>query len=702
MPMHRREFFKASVAATGTGLAGLTSLPVTQSLASPSETPSPGSSEKPFSLSIREYLSREAQKITDRALADYRDAAAWRRLVPERRTQFLEMMGLEKLPPPGQRTALNVKVTGVVERARYRIEKLYYESLPKLYVTANLYIPNNLTSRAPAVLYVCGHSEKQKVHYQTHARRFAELGFVSLIVETIQLGEARGYHHGCYYEGWFHWYSRGYTPAGMELLNGIRGLDLLVERPEVDASRLGVTGISGGGATSWWVAAGDERVRAAAPTCGTASLASHIADLTVDGHCDCMWWTNTYRWDLADVGALIAPRALMIASADHDDIFTISSIRKVHEQLQRLYRMIGAEENLRLVVTPGGHGYHQRSRTAIFSWFLKHLQGKDIPPEQVGDIDDAPEKQEAEATLRVFVNGPPPGDRALTIQEDFFTPPELPSIKDRAELEEVRGRVANALREKTFGAFPAAPPPLDVKVEVESTGGGNSLGTRFAFNSDEGWRLRGRLTLAGSVRPPAAAVVALRLPGEKRSGHEDDTEEFLGRMHAPWAKVVVEPRGTGETAWGEELQWHLRRATAWTGRTLASMWVYDALRALEAVRSLPQVDGKQVALAARGEMAAVALYAALLDGRVVAVVVEDSPATQNAPSQRDGRGPALEMLNCLRVTDLPQVAGLLYPTQLVFAGEYPTTYAWAEDLYNRLGAPEKFRRVGDLTSWQVT
>lgn len=646
-------------------------------------------------MTIRDYLSREARRITDRALSDYTDVNTWRRLFPERHRQFLEMMGLEDLPPYDHRSPLNVKVTGVVERPKYRIEKLYYESLPKLYVTANLYIPNGLTSRASGVLYVCGHSDKQKVHYQAHARRFAELGFICLIVDTIQLGEVRGYHHGCHREGWFHWYSRGYTPAGIEMLNGIRGLDLLVQRPDVDANRLGVTGISGGGATSWWVAAGDDRVRVSAPVCGTATLASHIYDRTIDGHCDCMWWLNTYGWDLADVGAIIAPRPLMIASSDRDGIFTIASIREVYGQLKRLYEMLGKPENIQLVETPGPHSYHERSRTAIFSWFIKHLQGKEVPADQVGDLDESLEKQESEETLRVFVKGSPEGNRTLTIQDDFFISPNPPKISDKDSLNQTRQEVVATLRRKTFGAFPTSPPPLELQVEFEFASNG-SKGCRFAFTSEEGWRLHGKLTIANSSQQPAPLVVALRLPGEERNA----TENFVGRLRAPWAKVVVEPRGAGETVWGEELQWHLRRASAWTGRTIASMRVYDALRALEAVRMLPQVDGKQLSLAASGEMTVVALYAALLDGQLQTLFLENPPATQNAPSQRDGKGAAIEMLNCLRITDLPQVAGLLYPTELVFIGDCPATYEWAEEVYNKLGAPGKFRRLDELTKWQ--
>src|SRR5438552_16463683 len=151
-------------------------------------------------MTIREYLVREATAITDRALSDMPDAEAWRRLLPERERQYLEMMGMADTVPAVKGSPVPVHVTGVVERPSYRIEKLYYESLPNLYVTANLYVPHQIASRAPGVLYQCGHSQKQKVHYQAHPRRFAELGFVCLLIETVQLGEASGYHHGPYRE----------------------------------------------------------------------------------------------------------------------------------------------------------------------------------------------------------------------------------------------------------------------------------------------------------------------------------------------------------------------------------------------------------------------------------------------------------------------------------------------------------------------
>ena len=162
--------------------------------------------------------------------------------------------------------------------------------------------------------------------------------------------------------------------------------------------------------------------------------------------------------------------------------------------------------------------------------------------------------------------------------------------------------------------------------------------------------------------------------------------------------LAVQCRGVRETAWGQDLQWHIRRNAAITGRTIASMQVYDTLRAIELARELPGVDPDRIALAGRGQMATVALYAALLDGRVKSVVLEQAPATQNAPSNPDGTGEAIEMLNCLRFTDLPYVAGLLYPANLVFVGDRPESYDWAEDLYNQLG--EQVYNVKQLADYQ--
>ncbi len=656
-------------------------------------------------MNMREYLSREARRMQAASLPSLPPAAQWPAERQRRLAQYYDMMGVSAYMALSERPPLNVHITGEIQREGYRIRTLAYESLPQLYVTANLYLPDDLSAPAPGVLYLCGHSERQKVHYQAHPRKFAQLGFVCLIAETIQRGEIEGHHHGTYHRGWFNWFSRGYTPAGVELWNGVRALDLLEALPEVDGTELGVTGLSGGGAGSWWVPAADERVRVAAPVCGTATFASHVAERTVDGHCDCMFPVNVHRWELADVGALIAPRPLLIASADRDGIFHIRSIREVHAATKRVYDHLGAGEQLRLVETPGGHSYHERSRRAIFSWFLRHLQGKEVPEAEVGDIDEQPAAQESAETLRVFRNAVPADERTTTVQEYFVVPQSPPTIATAEELQAKRAETVAYLRAHTFSHFPARPAPLDVEIEYERADG-NANGGRFAFTSEEGWRLRGMWSPAQEGEQPAPALVVLRSPHDVR--RESYALQEIAGLDRRWARVCVEPRGTGDTGWSPSLDWHLRRAAMLTGRTIASLQVYDALRALQAVAELPGIDGRRLAIAGQGGMAAVALYAALLHActgprpgsGLEAVCLDGPPATQDAPSNPDGTGEAIEMLFALRVTDLPQVAGLLWPAELVFIGPRPPSYQWAEDLYARLGTPGAVRRVMQWSQWQ--
>ncbi|MCK4300935.1 MAG: hypothetical protein KAX80_15450, partial [Planctomycetes bacterium] len=256
-------------------------------------------------------------------------------------------------------------------------------------------------------------------------------------------------------------------------------------------------------------------------------------------------------------------------------------------------------------------------------------------------------------------------------------------------------RLVNALRRKTFAHFPSRPPKLNLTT-VQEFAGGTNVGSLIDFTSEEGIVLRAKVFVPQAAQDgPSPAFVFLRSPDHERW----EFEGFTGHLDPKWIRAAVDVRGVGATSWSPSLQRHLRRASAIIGCTIGSMRVWDALRALEAVRQLPGVDGERMALAAKGEMCAVALYAALLDGNVNSLVLADAPETQNAPSRPDGTGPTIEMLNCLRLTDLPYIAGLLWPTELVFFHSRPETYQWSEELYRELGEPGAVRHIQDIGQW---
>src|SRR5439155_1072926 len=212
------------------------------------------------------YLKDQVRRLSDKVLDGATTGQEWKARRPRLQREYLDMLGLWPLP---EKTPLHATVTGTLERDGLVIEKLHFQSRPGLYVTGNLYRPKEPQGKLPTILYVCGHSGRgrdgNKTAFQEHGLWFASNGYVCLILDTLQLGEIPGIHHGTYREGRWWWQARGYTPAGVECWNGVRALDYLVSRPDVDPGRLGVTGISGGGAATFWIAAADERVKAAVP-----------------------------------------------------------------------------------------------------------------------------------------------------------------------------------------------------------------------------------------------------------------------------------------------------------------------------------------------------------------------------------------------------------------------------------------------------
>ena len=285
---------------------------------------------------IQQYLARLTSTCHDEFTRDVTSLETWQARREQYRREYFYMLGLSPMP---ERTALQARITRTLSRDGYHVDMMHYQSRPGLYVTANLYRPTAVTpgTRLPAILYVCGHAGRgrngNKTAYQSHGIWFARHGYICLVVDTLQLGEIAAIHHGTYREQRWWWLSRGYTSAGVECWNGIRGIDYLTSRDDVDPDRIAVTGISGGGAATFWVAAADERVKVAVPVSGMADLPSYVNNRVINGHCDCMFLHNTFRWPWVRIAGLIAPRPLLFVNSDNDRIFPIRSYLEVQEYL---------------------------------------------------------------------------------------------------------------------------------------------------------------------------------------------------------------------------------------------------------------------------------------------------------------------------------------------------------------------------------
>lgn len=503
--------------------------------------------DQPGDQMIQEYLGRVTEEIYGKFLENIESVEAWKKLRSQYKEEYLHMLGLWPMP---HQTPLKATITGTIQGGDYIVDMLHYQSRPRLYVTANLYRPKNIAEgqRLPTVLYVCGHSPRgrngNKTAFQSHGIWFARHGYICLVLDTLQLGEIAAVHHGTYREGRWWWHSRGYTPAGVECLNGIRGIDYLLSREDVDPQRIAVTGISGGGAATFWIAAANKRAKVSVPVSGMADLMSYMPNRVINGHCDCMFLYNTFQWPWTRIAALITPRALLFVNSDQDSIFPMDANQRVINRLERVYSLYGASDFVDSVVSIGGHAYRQDIRQAVYRFINMHLKNdakivKDSEIDLVTGLDNDRRHPIDPEKLRVFPEDSdiPTDELNTTIDRHIVSMAQVELPKE-GRYDAWKATILAELRRVTFRYFPKRIPSASLLEEIEPD--------NARLESEPGIEVQlQHATGFNSVRDTKRILMIVRNP---------DSNESVPN----WARRVCErgdsvylcaPRGVGQTRW---------------------------------------------------------------------------------------------------------------------------------------------------------
>ncbi len=604
----------------------------------------PKPAETPGDVAIQKYLRAEVAALDKNFMDGAKTKEEWTAKRPKLKEQMFDMLGLSPRP---EKTELHATVTGTLDVGAVTIEKIHFQSRPGLYVTGNLYRPRLVgkDKKLPAILYLCGHSNQgrdgNKAAYQHHGMWFAHNGYVCLVIDTLQLGEVAGKHHGTYNLGRWWWHSRGYTPAGVECWNGIRAIDYLCTRPDVDAEKIGVTGRSGGGATTVWLTATDDRVKVAVPVSGMSDLGDYVGERAINGHCDCMFAYNPYRWEWTTILALFAPKPLMFANGDADPIFPMPGNRRIAERMRKCYEMLGAKDLFEEVVDENNkHEDTPVLRKASFRFFNTHLKG-----DPKAKVEDTVFAKIAGKDLRVFPDDKDlPKDSINAKADETFVP--VADVKLPAKPEEFaawKAALLKELKERCFRGWPEKMPAAkDTKPD----------GLAISFKGNDGVDF---LTKIHPFRFP--------LPNEHLRetfllvivNADDDPEKVcrIGSTSADSGSMTLEPRGVGDGKWTTKNPPNtVERSFALVGSTADAGRLRDLLGFLAS----PKHTGK-VRLAGRGQAGVIAAYAALLMPDKVDEVVLHEPPT----SHDDGP----YFLGIRRVLDIPDALGLLAPDMKV-------------------------------------
>ena len=583
----------------------------------------------------------------------------WEQRKPIARAELIKMLWHDMRLPD---TPPRATITHREEHPAYTIENVVLETAPKLFATANLYVPRAGGKPFPVVLYQCGHASKN--YYKKHGAWFAQNGIAALVMDNIEMGEVEFTHHGVYSNAWFHWYSRGFSPLAVELLNARRFVDYLASRADLDPKRIGATGRSGGGMTTFYLAAIDERIRASAPVSGTLSTNLWVKKRLTFAHCDCQYPVNAYGMLYSEIGALIAPRPQLQANADADPGFPMDAFNDLIGKMRHVYRLYDADSALQTAIAPGGHNDIEAIRLPVYSFFLKEFLGKSTPVGSEGPVDEPGNDQ-----LVCHRSGIPVDERLSRIDEELIRL-HAPSAQPLAPAQRERRRteLTAELRREVFRYFPRQPAAFETEWGEQMVSQGRAI-RRVSFTSLDGLRVKALYSLP-TDGVPGARLPALLVADHRRGipvwGNEQPLErnQWGGR-----AVLIVETIDQGSRALERNLRsysdndpvHHMKRQAMVAGTTLESIQVYELARAIEFLRTLPDVDSSRISVTGKAEMGVNAMYAALLDENVQRVILQSPPASHRA-------GP--HYLGILRYTDIPEVTALL-GSKLTAYGELP-------------------------------
>ncbi|MFN7932795.1 MAG: acetylxylan esterase [Bryobacteraceae bacterium] len=612
---------------------------------------------------LSQYLHAEAGKHLDaraKRVAETRDWSAYK-------TRFREALINALGGPFPERGPLNATVTGTIERNGYRIEKVIFESQPKFYVTANLYVPTGLRGPFPAILFPLGHESGAKAHeaWQRVLANLAMRGFVLLAWDPIGQGERIQMWDEDFQTSKLVASTTEHTMQGIQTLlvgdalarytiyDGMRALDYLLSRPEVDKTKVGITGNSGGGTHTSYIASLEDRLHVAAPSCYLTSWRRLLETIGPQDAEQCFPGWLAAGYDHPDFIYAFAPKPFLMLTAIRD-FFSITGARETYAEARRMYDSANAEARFGKFEADDGHGYTKPRREAAYRWFSKWLKGaEDTTPEQ--DIAILSEKElNATSTGQVVT--------AMRGSTDIHG-------LNLARWKQLRGTgTLDDVRRVTNFQLKLAKPASQEYGTVDLGGGMRMI--KLTYATEPGIVVPAVLYLpAGGGKKPAAILAHGR-------GKIATRELALARVRAGEVVLSIDLRGFGETVpsklknsdWQRYFGDYDSAMTAiLLNKPLVAMRAEDISAAVSLLSERNDVDPAQVSLYGIDGAAIPSLYAMALDNRISKATLEGLLVSYEDAVRRRIHRRVFEHIavGALRFYDLPDLIRFASPRKII-------------------------------------
>jgi hypothetical protein len=576
-----------------------------------------------------------------------------------------------------ERTPLNARTTGSFERDGHRLEKVIYESRPKLFVSANLYIPRNGAGPFPAVLFQSGHYEEGKSfpNYQRCCQALARLGFVVLAFDPMGQGERVAYPNASGIRSRLPDVDSEHTTPGKQMLlygdsatrfqlwDAMRSMDYLASLPYVDAKRIGSTGHSGGGTLTMLLAAADDRLAAAAPCMGNienVATMSFVPPGTTDDAEQDFVNSGPSGFDRWDLFYPFAPKPMLIWPSDRDFYSTYSSqyITNGWEEFQKLksaYAVLNQSGRVQWADTPLPHSLAYDSRMLIYNWFTRWLKNDKAPVREEPDT-----KPEPSAMLLATESG------SVVHSLSSITPFALNKSRQVQRTPLALDQLLRVPR--------AAPSSAKIITSVRS---GKVAVQVLEVEPEPGVWLPAWVLTPENTPQGKPALLVLDPTGAEDLWFRPDADSVL-----PAGGPVIcaaDIRGIGalqpefSPGAAEYAAWHRQEENyAWgsmiLGRPLVGQRVTDILALVAALRR--HTNGRPIRIAASGRLTIPALFAAALDPGIESLYLSGGLVSfQSVVETEQYTQPFASFVpDLLNHTDLPDVAASVSPRRIILAG----------------------------------
>ncbi len=598
----------------------------------------------------------------------------------ERQKQIRETL-YEIVGPFPERTPLNAEITRTIEKDGFRVEHIIYESQPGFYVTSSMYIPyRTAREKKPTIIYCSGHAAQgyRSDTYQHKIINLVKKGFVVFAFDPVGQGERLEYYdpdtgrsivggptreHS--YPG-AQAFIAGSSQARHMIWDGIRAVDYLLTRDEVDPERIGITGRSGGGTQSSYIAAMDDRIYAAAPEAYITSFTRLLQSIGPQDAEQNFFNGIMHGIDHADLLAVRAPKPTLIV-ATTNDFFSIQGARETKKEVSRVFTAYGKPDNLGMVEDIGPHASTPDNRKAMYAFFQKHLNNPGSPADRDVEI---PTQEELMVT--------PTGQISTSFEvETVFSINRRQSEELLSQLDDSRKDMGNHLPEVVRSAkrLSGYKEPGDNNNEPVFTGQVARDGYLIDkhFIEGEGDYVIPYLLMIPE-QPNSKLIIYLHPSGKSAAAEEGgEIEWFVNRGYTVLAPDIV---GTGETGPGvfrgdsyiDGISYNVWFASVLIGRSITGIRAGDIVRL--ARLAAEKAGTSEVYALARGELAPELLHAAAFESSLSRIALIGPYSSYGSIVLNRMYDPLLihgSVPGALEEYDLPDLAGTLAPRRLLLA-----------------------------------